>query len=75
MITDLKKFGLPYINNIKIENLRCGHGEVVCQLIDELVNMELYRRDFEFQFPTMPQDDEDNDDDGALDDFGQEQQF
>ena len=48
MINDLKKFGLPYINNIKLENLRQGYGEVTCQLIDELVNLELYRRDFEF---------------------------
>ena len=54
MVGDLKKFGLPYINNIKIENLRLGHGEVVCQLIDELVNLELYRRDFEFVPPTIP---------------------
>jgi len=73
MISDLKKFGLPYINNIKIENLRMGHGEVTCQLIDELVNMELYRRDFEFMPPTIPQDDEENDDDGDLDDFGMDQ--
>lgn len=54
MVGDLKKFGLPYINNIKIENLRLGSGEVVCQLIDELVNLELYRRDFEFVPPTIP---------------------
>ena len=50
-----------------------GHGEVTCQLIDELVNMELYRRDFEFMPPTIPQDDEENDDDGDLDDFGMDQ--
>ena len=54
MINDLKKFGLPNIKNIKVEILRPGHGEVVCQLIDELVNLELYRRDFEFMEPTMP---------------------
>ena len=48
MINDLKKFGLPNVKNLKIENLRNGYGEVVCQLIDELVNMELYRREFEF---------------------------
>lgn len=73
MISDLKKFGLPYINNIKIENLRTGNGEVTCQLIDELVNLELYRRDFEFMPPTIPQDDEENDDDGDLDEYGQDQ--
>jgi hypothetical protein len=48
MLSDLKKFGLPNIKNIKIDNLKNGYGETVCQLIDELVNLELYRRDFEF---------------------------
>ena len=48
MVGDLKKFGLPNVKNLKIETLRPGYGEVVCQLIDELVNLELYRRDFEF---------------------------
>ena len=48
MLSDLKKFGLPNIKNIKTENLKTGYGETVCQLIDELVNLELYRRDFEF---------------------------
>lgn len=28
-----------------------GYGEQVCQMIDELVNLELYRRDFEFMMP------------------------
>jgi hypothetical protein len=58
MIKDLKNFGLPNIKNIKVETLRQGHGEIVCQLIDELVNLELYRRDFEFQKPTFPLEDE-----------------
>jgi len=39
--------------------LRSGYGEVVCQLIDELVNMELYRREFEFGMPQIPDDDAD----------------
>jgi|TARA_B110001450_G_scaffold112232_1_gene105973 hypothetical protein len=59
MVTDLKKFGLPNVKNLKIENLRSGYGEVVCQLIDELVNMELYRREFEFGLPQIPDDDAD----------------
>ena len=53
MVGDLKKFGLPNVKNIKIETLKPGFGEVACQLIDELVNLELYRRDFEFKFPTF----------------------
>lgn len=60
MLSDLKKFGLPNIKNIKTENLKTGYGETVCQLIDELVNLELYRRDFEFQNPIFPEDEVDN---------------
>jgi hypothetical protein len=56
MLSDLKKFGLPNIKNIKMENLKTGYGETVCQLIDELVNLELYRRDFEFKNPIFPED-------------------
>lgn len=56
MVGDLKKFGLPNVKNIKIESLRPGFGETVCQLIDELVNIELYRREFEFLSPVIPPD-------------------
>jgi len=58
MVGDLKKFGLPNVKNLKIENLRSGFGETVCQLIDELVNIELYRREFEFLEPVIPADEE-----------------
>ena len=61
MLNDLKKYNLPNIKNIKAENLRIGFGETVCQLIDELVNQELYRRDFEFLTPTFPEDDPNED--------------
>lgn len=57
LLSDLKKFALPNIKNIKPEHLVIGYGETVCQLIDELVNQELYRRDFEFLPPTFPVDD------------------
>ena len=30
LVSDLKKFGLPNIKNIKIEQLRPGFGETVC---------------------------------------------
>ena len=59
MVSDLKKFGLPNVKNLKIETLRPGYGEIVCQLIDELVNLELYRRDFEFKNPVFPEEDDD----------------
>ena len=63
MIGDLKKFGLPNVKGLKPENLRTGHGETVCQLIDELVNMELYRREFEFMRPVIPDDESDHESD------------
>lgn len=75
MIGDLKKFGLPNVKNLKIENLRSGYGEVVCQLIDELVNMELYRREFEFLPPVIPEDNVDNQSDNTDDDEQINEQF
>ena len=30
LVNDLKKFGLPNVKNLKIENLRIGYGETVC---------------------------------------------
>ena len=68
LISDLKKIGIPLAKNLKIDNLRLGHGEVICQLIDELVNMELYRRDFEFIAPVMPDENESDSDEGPEDD-------
>ena len=58
----MKKFGLPNIKQLRIETLVKGYGEQVCQMIDELVNLELYRRDFEFLLPEMPVEDEEEED-------------
>jgi hypothetical protein len=58
LLTDLKKFGMPNLNQIKLEALEQGYGEAVCQLINELINIELYRRDFEFMPPVFSQDQE-----------------
>ena len=73
MINDLKKFGLPNVRGLKVENLKHGYGETVCQLIDELVNMELYRREFEFMRPTFPEEEDENSNDesneGTTDDY------
>lgn len=53
-----------------------GYGETVCQLIDELVNQELYRRDFEFMPPTFPSDDNNENSAEEFDESGtQEDQF
>lgn len=46
MLGDLKKFGCQAIKNTKPEALKAGYGEVICHLIDELLNIELYRREY-----------------------------
>jgi len=46
MISDLRKFGINVAKNCRPEHLQLGHGEVVCHLIDELLNVELFRREY-----------------------------
>lgn len=46
MIADMRKFGVQVAKNCKPEHLQKGWGEVVCHLIDELLNIELFRRDY-----------------------------
>ena len=46
LIGDLKKFAYSGWKNLKNDSLRQGYGEQVCHLIDELLNLELYRREF-----------------------------
>lgn len=76
MLSDLKKFGLPNIKNIKVDQIKLGYGETVCQLVDELVNQELYRRDFEFLPPKFPDADDENDNSAEeFDDNDQNDQF
>lgn len=68
MIGDLRKFGYSNAKNLKPELLKTGWGEHVCAVIDELLNLELYRREFQFNNPVFPQ--EPDDDEG--DDFENE---
>ena len=58
MINDLKKFGSQAVRNVKPETLAQGHGEEVCTIIDELLNIELYRREYQFNSPLFPQEEE-----------------
>ena len=58
LMGDLKKFGYSGMKNLKAEQLRLGYGESVCQVIDELLNLELYRREFQFKQPTFQPNDE-----------------
>jgi hypothetical protein len=46
LLNDLKKFGSQTIKNCKPDHLKPGHGEMICHLVDELLNIELYRREY-----------------------------
>ena len=61
MINDLKKFGSQAVRNCKPEHLKQGYGEVICHLIDELLNIELYRREYQFFQPVHQQDEQEDD--------------
>ena len=56
LISDLKKFGYSNAKNVKPEQIKLGWGEHVCAIIDELLNLELYRREFQFKDPIIPVD-------------------
>jgi hypothetical protein len=56
MLNDLKKFGSQTIKNCKVDHLKPGYGEVVCHLVDELLNIELYRREYQFFMPVFPKE-------------------
>jgi hypothetical protein len=63
LIGDLRKFGYSNAKNLKPENLKTGWGEHVCAVIDELLNLELYRREFQFNNPTFAQEPEEEEGD------------
>lgn len=50
-------------------------GEVVCHLIDELLNVELFRREYQFGMPKIPPDDESLEEDQADDNMDGEQEM
>lgn len=70
MIKDLKNFGINVAKNCRPEHLQVGYGEVVCHLIDELLNVELFRREYQFLQPKFPKEDDfpDPDESGFQDD-------
>merc|ERR1719161_3269004 len=43
--------GLPLSSETTLGQLRQGHGEGVCLLVNELINQELVRRNFHFEAP------------------------
>jgi len=52
------------VRNCKPEHLKQGYGEVICHLIDELLNIELYRREYQFYQPIHQQEEADDGLDG-----------
>lgn len=46
LLGDLKKFGSQAARNVKPETVALGFGEEICHIIDELLNVELYRREY-----------------------------
>lgn len=68
IITDLKKFGSKAGKTVRIEQIKQGYGDQVCHIIDELLNIELYRKQFQFHQPIIPPDEEEEGDDEPEDD-------
>ena len=60
-LNDLKKFGSQLAKGIKVDSFAKGFGEDVCHLIDELLNIELYRREYQFFMPVFPQENHEED--------------
>jgi len=54
----LKKFGFRNLQNQNMVHLKQGYGVSVCNIIDELLNIELYRRNFQFNHPIIPGDED-----------------
>jgi hypothetical protein len=46
VVNDLKKFGYSNAKTLRPEQLKAGYGDEVCRVIDELLNLELYKREF-----------------------------
>ena len=65
LINDLRKFGYSAAKTLKVESVKQGYGEQVCHIIDELLNLELYRREFQFLPPKFAPDVEDEEADEA----------
>ena len=60
LLNDLKKFGSQAARNVKPETIASGFGEDICCIIDELLNIELYRREYQFHQPVFPEENEES---------------
>ena len=57
VVKDLRTFGCQASKAVRVEQIKQGYGDAVCHVVDELLNLELYRREFQFLPPVMPPDD------------------
>lgn len=71
VVKDLKTFGYSGHRTLTVDQIKTGFGDVVCHVVDELLNLELYRREFQFLQPVFPPDEEEEGDD--LEDDGDEE--
>ncbi len=62
LIKDLRSFGYSGWRLLKVDLLKAGYGEQVCEVVTELINLELYRRDFKFMPPVFPLEEQEEDD-------------
>jgi hypothetical protein len=46
LVKDLKTFGYSGAKTMRVEQIKQGFGDAVCHAVDELLNLELYRREF-----------------------------
>ena len=49
----VNKFGVKFSPYFEEPQLLLGYGESVCYLVDDLLNRELIRRDYKFDFPVI----------------------
>eukprot|EP00929_Paragymnodinium_shiwhaense_P006748 TRINITY_DN110709_c0_g1_i1.p1 TRINITY_DN110709_c0_g1~~TRINITY_DN110709_c0_g1_i1.p1 ORF type:complete len:822 (+),score=202.86 TRINITY_DN110709_c0_g1_i1:156-2621(+) len=54
LVTELAARGVQVSSEPTLAQLKQGHGEAVCVIINELINQELVGRDFHFEAPAWP---------------------
>lgn len=57
LLADIKKHGIKVVN-MDIDTLSQGYGDLPCQIVNDLLNIELIRRDYKFDDPKHKADDE-----------------
>ena len=66
LIKDLKSFGYSGWKTLTSESIKSCFGDQVCGVITELINLELYRRNFQFLNPIFPKEEEEEVEDDSF---------